>query len=131
MLKRRTFLKLTGIAAAGQALGAASLVGSHAALGGTPSVSAAGLSPVSSTMRLRLTEPGTYLVSGQVRIMAPTVEIAGITNAQQLSWSGIAPSEMPLASFSSYEMITSPNALSEVRVVGGKIESLTATPVSE
>src|SRR5687768_6401900 len=101
MLKRRTFLKLTGIAMAGQALGAATLAGSPTASFGVPTASAAVLPPIASTRKLTISEPGDYLISGVVRLHGPSAQISGITNSQQISWSNNGPA--PLVSFTSLE----------------------------
>src|SRR5215204_3066078 len=129
MMKRRTFLKLTGIAMTGQALGAASLAGSPTAgFGAIPSVSAAVLPPMVSTRRLAIAEAGTYQISGLVRLQARTVEIGGITNSQQISWSG-TQTQAPLVSFTSQETYDRPGLTPEIHVLGGQIESVTATPL--
>jgi len=129
MMKRRAFLKLTGIAMTGQALGAVSLAGSPvASFAAVPSVSAAVLPPVMSTRRLVIADAGTYQISGLVRLHAPTVEIGGITNSQQISWSG-AQSQAQLVSFTSQETYDRPGLTPEIHVLGGQIESVTATPL--
>jgi hypothetical protein len=129
MMKRRTFLKLTGIAMTGQALGAASFVGSPVASFGTvPSASAAVLPPVTSTRRIAIAHAGSYQISGLVRLQAPTVEISGITNSQQISWSS-TQGEAPLVSFTSQETYDRPGLTPEIHVLGGRIESVTATPL--
>jgi hypothetical protein len=129
MMKRRTFLKLTGIAMAGQSLGAASLAGSPvASFGAVPSVEAAALPPITSMMRINIAEQGVYQISGYVRLQAPVVEIGGISNSQQISWSNIQ-GPAPLVSFTSMETFSQAGSASEVHVLGGQIESVTATPV--
>src|SRR5688500_344048 len=90
MMKRRTFLKITGVAMAGQALGAASLAGSPAgSFGAAPSASAAVLPPITSSRRLSISEPGECQVSGFVRLHAPHVKIDGSASSQQISWSNV------------------------------------------
>lgn len=74
-------------------------------------------------------EPGLYRLSGVVRLEAPLVEIGGITNGQTISWSGGDASEAPLASFVTFEHLEHPNALPQVTVLGGTLESLSAVPV--
>jgi hypothetical protein len=127
MMKRRTFLKLTGIAMARQALGAATLAGSPTASFGVPTASAAVLPPITSSRRLTITEPGDYQISGFVRLQSPSVQISGITNSQQISWSTEGPS--PVVSFTSLESYVRGGASSEIQVLGGQIESVTITPV--
>jgi hypothetical protein len=127
MLKRRTFLKVTGIAMAGQALGAATLAGSPIASFGVPTASAAVLPPMVSSRRLTITEPGEYQISGFVRLHAPSVQITGISNSQQITWSNDGPA--PLVSFTSLESYTRAGATSTVQVLGGQIESVSVTPM--
>jgi hypothetical protein len=129
MMKRRTFLKLTGIAMTGQALGAASLAGSPVIpLGAAQPASAAVLPSITSTRRLQIAEPGYYQISGFVRLQAPVVKIGGISNSQQMSWSNMQ-GPAPVVSFTSMETFSQAGATSEVHVLGGQLESLTATPV--
>jgi hypothetical protein len=127
MLKRRTFLKLTGIAMAGQALGAAAIAGSPTASFGVPTASAAVLPPIASSRRLTITEPGEYQISGFVRLQAPSVQISGISNSQQITWSNDGPA--PLVSFTSLESFTRAGAVSTIHVLGGQLESVSVTPV--
>ena len=127
MLKRRTFIKLTGIAMAGQALGAATIAGSPTASFGVRSASAAVLPPVTSSRRLTIAEPGEYQISGFVRLQAPTVQIKGITNSQQITWSNDGPA--PLVGFTSLESYTRAGATSTIQVLGGQIESVNVTPM--
>jgi hypothetical protein len=68
-----------------------------------------------------------YEISGQVRLQAPVVEITGISNSQQISWSNMQGSE-PLVSFTSMETFARAGAAPEIRVLGGQLESVTATP---
>jgi len=129
MMDRRLFLKLTGMIAAASA--------AHA-LEALP-VSAAGLAeavpagvpvrdlvPASrpSVAQLRIGEAGSYQITGTVRLDAPLVEITGIANSQQISWSGPEGAERPLASFTSFEQFSGPGLSPEIRVSGGQIESL-------
>jgi len=71
---------------------------------------------------------GTYEVSGQVRLIEPFVEISGITNAQQISWSAGSLST-PVVGFTSFEQFDTPWGMPEIRVRGGKLEALTVRPV--
>lgn len=127
MMKRRTFLQVTGIAVAGSALGAAGsrLAPTTAALPG----GSFGLAATPSSMQLSISEPGTYLISGLVRLQAAHVEIGGINNSQSISWAHFDGPELPVASFTIFETFTSPGAMPEIRVQGGRLESLTAVPV--
>src|SRR5215207_9396719 len=88
MMDRRLFLKLTGMLAA---------AGAFETLPVAPAV-AATLQPAAAPVRdlvavprltvtrLAMREAGEYHVSGTVRLEAPTVEISGIANSQQISW---------------------------------------------
>jgi hypothetical protein len=127
MLKRRTFLKVTGIAMAGQALGAATIAGSPMTSFGVPSASAAVLPEALSSQRLTISEPGDYEISGFVRLQAPSVQITGISNSQQISWSNDGPA--PLVSFTSMESYTRSGAVSTIQVLGGQIESVKIKPM--
>jgi hypothetical protein len=125
LTNRRSLLKLTGSIAAAGVLGiAASRLGvqvpSHAAIDtdrsrGTPD---SGLRP-----------PGTYQFSGTVRLQAPLVEIDGISNAQQISWSA-GSLGVPVATFSSFEHFEQPWQFPEIRVRGGTLEALKVVPLS-
>ena len=125
-----TGLKVTGLVVAASAFGALPV----AAAG--PSVAAPaepardlGAATRPSVARLSVREPGGYRISGLVRLHAPVVEISGITNSQQISWSGAAGSESPLVSFSSFEQYTSPGLTPEIRVRGGQLESVSITRI--
>src|SRR5262245_45057532 len=119
-MKRRDFFMVTGLAA----IAGAAVTLPRALRGGSATVTA-----VSSGPRLKIGEPGTYRISGRVRLDAPQVEISGITHAQQISWSGIDGSERPTASFSTFEHFDAPGLTRTIRVRGGRLESVTAVPV--
>ena len=131
-MDRRRFLietgvKVTGLVAAAHAFDALPV----AAAGPTASASAEpvrdlGAASRPSVARLRVREAGLYQISGTVRLEAPTVEISGITNSQQITWSGV---ERPLASFTSFEQYASPGLTPEIQVRGGRLESVSITPV--
>src|SRR4051794_23853833 len=125
MMDRRVFLKLTGLLAAASAFDALPV----AAAGPTEVVPAdvsRDLIPSSrpSVARLRIGEAGAYRITGTVRLVAPQVEISGISNSQQISWAGPEGAERPLASFTSFEQFSGPGLTPEIRVSGGQIESL-------
>jgi hypothetical protein len=107
MMDRRFFLKLTGLVAAASALDVLPV--------------AAQGRPVET-----LQPPGAYQITGRVRLQAPLVEISGISNAQQISWSAGAPT---MASFSSFEYFPEPWSKPSVQVRGGQLEALAVTPV--
>src|SRR4051794_26479702 len=100
MMDRRVFLKLTGLIAAASAFDA--LPVSAAGLAeSVPAEASHDLVPASRTSvaRLRINEAGSYQITGAVRLDAPQVEISGITNSHQISWSGVEGAERPLATF--------------------------------
>ena len=122
MIDRRFFLKLTGFAVAANAVGALPVAAQGSAddaSGGTADVDA----PTSI-----LQAPGTYQLSGRVRLDEPLVEISGITNAQQISWSP-GSIRSPFASFTSFERFEQPWLMPEIRVRGGQLEALTVLPL--
>ena len=129
-INRRTFLKLTGLVAAGQAL-------QSVPLGGGPGLGlalAAPERPVDLAARpsgapLTIQEPGTYQISGLVRLQAPLVEISGIANTQWISWSGGDGAELPLARFVTFERYDRPGVTPDIRVRGGQLEALAAVPL--
>ncbi len=129
-MDRRVFLKLTGLVAAASALEALPVAAERrpdAVLAErAPDLElSAGLSGPSLTIR----EPGTYRISGLVRLQAPMVEISGITNSQRISWSEIRGSEQPLTGFTTFEQFDRPGVLPEIVVRGGRLESLAAVPM--
>jgi hypothetical protein len=119
-IERRFFLKLSGYVVAASALSASAL----------PGIVAAQTEADDGAMRRapELQPPGTYEVSGQVRLLEPQVEITGITNAQQISWSAGSLST-PVAGFTSFEYFDRPWRMPEIQVRGGKLEALTVRPV--
>ena len=136
-MDRRRFLIDTGLKVTGLVVAASAFDALPVAAAG-PSVAApAPAEPVRdlgaatrpSVARLSVREPGGYRISGLVRLHAPVVEISGITNSQQISWSGAAGSESPLVSFSSFEQYTSPGLTPEIRVRGGQLESVSITRI--
>jgi hypothetical protein len=107
-MDRRLFLKLCGLSAV------------VAAAAGMPV--AAQVTGVDRPTR----PPGLYQITGRVRLHQPVVEIGGITNAQQISWSGTS---QPVASFSSFEEFDSPWQMPRITVTGGQLEALSVVPV--
>jgi hypothetical protein len=57
------------------------------------------------------------------------VAISGISNAQQISWADLARVDAPIASFSSYEVFDTPWRMPDIRVEGGRLESVAVVPV--
>ncbi len=120
-MDRRLFLKLTGFAAAASVIEATPIAAQALPVGQT------GVATLADVLQ----PPGLYQVSGRVRLESPQVEISGITNAQQISWSGAASGFGPItANFSSYESYSAPWRAPEVKVTGGRLESLAIVPIS-
>ena len=131
-MDRRRFLidaglTLTGVVAAASALGARPAAAAPldvappgALVHGRVAV------PTVTVRRLALSGPGEYRVSGLVRLEAPTVEISGIANSQQMSWSGVGSQVVPFTSIETYDGTGPAPAIT---VAGGQLESLTVTPI--
>ena len=81
--------------------------------------------PRLTVTRLTMREAGEYRVSGTIRLEAPVVEISGIANAMQISWSG-GPQVVSIQSYEQYDGSGLPPSLA---VRGGTVESLTVTPI--
>jgi hypothetical protein len=93
---------------------------------------ASSTSAAASSARWSIRTPGTYLISGTVRLDAPLVEISGITNAKTISWSRAPGASVPVSTFMTYETyehFDGPGLTPEILVRGGRIESLSVTPV--
>jgi hypothetical protein len=116
-MDRRLFLKLTGLAAA--TAGALEIVPTAARANVERSVTESALQP-----------PGLYQITGRVRLDAPFVEITGITNAQQITWSGQGTAVPPVAGFSSFEQFDRPWQMPDIQVRGGTLESVSVVPVT-
>jgi len=124
MIERRFFLKLTGCLVAGSALEALPVL-ARAYADDAPGV--VGTAVVEAPPPI-LQAPGTYRITGRVRLQEPLVEISGITNAQQISWSAGAI-RSPVASFTSFEHFDQAWQMPEIRVRGGQLEALTVVPL--
>ena len=111
-IDRRLFLKMTGVVAAVSAVPALAQVPAR----------------VAQTSVTPMQSPGTYLISGRVRLEQPLVQISGITNAQQISWTPGSLST-PIASFSSFERFETPWRMPEIRVSGGQLEAVRVVPL--
>ena len=68
-------------------------------------------------------------VTHAVMIRLAFVQISGITNAQQISWTPGSLST-PVASFSSFERFDAPWRMPEIRVSGGQLEALRVVPLA-
>jgi hypothetical protein len=129
-MDRRQFLKVTGLVAATAALGAVPAAPAAAAtleaVAGDPVRNRVSVPSVTVT-RLAMRAPGEYRVSGLVRFDSETVTIDGLANSQQISRSGSAPMVVGFTSFETYD---GSGPAPAVTVRGGRIESLSVTPVS-
>ena len=119
-MNRRMLLKVTGLAAiAGATLPLPRVTGPRA----TP------VAAVPEGTRLTMREPGTYRISGRVRLDAPQVEISGITHTQRISWSGWAGAAHPIASFTTFEHVDGRAMTRTIQVRGGQLEAVSAVPI--
>lgn len=129
-MNRRVFLKLTGIVAVAGAVAAV-----PAAARWRPGAGTAGqaalfeTSSVPAGIQLTIREPGTYRISGQVRLDQSVVEISGITHTQRISWSDAAATERPLAGFTTFEQFDRSSMTRTITVRGGHLEGVTAVPL--
>jgi hypothetical protein len=128
-MQRRTFLKLAGLIAAGPALQTVTLVREHAS-GLKPGLPERYASSVAGRPAawLSIQQPGTYRISGLVRLEAPLVEISGFSNRQSISWADRHGSE-PVASFVTFERFERPGTGPGIHVRGGQLQSLAVVPV--
>lgn len=127
-MDRRDFLKATGVAAAAAALQVTPAVAQVRA-GGTVA-HGIGLTAAAGSLRLRISEPGTYVISGEVELLEPVVEIGGISNSQVISGSTFGGARPPVASFLTYERFELPGLTPDIRVLGGRLTSLKVAPVT-
>ena len=133
-MDRRRFLIDAGLTLTGAVAAASALAAIPAAPAAAATLDAASSAPVRDLVaaprltvrRLPMPSPGEYRVSGLVRLEAPTVEIGGIANSQQMSWSGAGSQVVP---FTSIETYAGTGRAPEITVVGGRLESLTGTPI--
>jgi hypothetical protein len=86
MMDRRVFLKLTGLVAAASGWEALPVVAAWRPVGLlAEQAHALELASMPSATRLTVQEPGTYRISGLVRLQESLVEISGITHTQSIS----------------------------------------------
>ena len=133
-MDRRRFLKQTGLTLT--TLIAASALDAVPVAAATPASTAAAepvrdlmTAPRLTVTRLAMREAGEYRVSGTIRFESPTVEIGGIANSQQITWSGAAGQLAMVASFTSYETYDGRDLAPAITVRGGRLESLSVVPV--
>jgi hypothetical protein len=119
MIDRRFFLKVTGLVAAAGAL----------QVWPVRAETRAGVAPMGEPSGEQWLPPGTYQVTGRVRLDAPRVEISGITNTQTISWSGRGLATPTTAGFSSYEHFDAPWRMPDIQVRGGRLEAVRAVPL--
>ena len=129
-MDRRLFLKLTGLAAAAQALDALP-VAAEPRPAVVPAERTPAFEPAAALSGARLTirEPGTYRISGRVRLEEPLVEISGIGHTQWISWSDGDGTARPEAGFTAFEHFDRPGMTPAIRVRGGRLEALAVAPV--
>ena len=129
-MDRRVFLKLTGLVAAASALEALPVAAApRPAAVLAERAHELGLASVPTGTRLTVREPGTYMISGRVRLHEPRVEISGITHTQRISWSGGQGPERPVADFTTFEHFDRPGMTPHIHVRGGQLEALALLPV--
>ncbi|MGD9892522.1 MAG: hypothetical protein AB7R89_31575 [Dehalococcoidia bacterium] len=119
-MNRRMLLKVTGLLAIAGAAVTLPRVGER-----RPTITA--VTP--SATRLTMQEPGTYRISGRVRLDAPQVEINGITHTQRISWSSRDSAKPPIATFTTFEHFDGAELTRTIRVRGGHLESVTSVPM--
>jgi hypothetical protein len=130
MMDRRVFLKLTGLVAAASALEALPVAAARrpdAAL--AEGAFARAPASASSGTRLTVREPGTYRITGLVRLVEPRAEIRGITHPQSISWSNLQGSEHPVAGFTTFEHFERPGTTPAIHIYGGHLEAIAIQPV--
>ncbi len=130
IMDRRFFLKMTGLAAAAGAIEVLPVAaqGRRDELVGAYGLGSEAL-PEAARPLPAMQAPGTYLITGRVRLQEPVVEISGVTNAQQISWSDVGRTGSPVAGFTSFEYFDKPWSMPEIRVRGGQLEELAVVPV--
>jgi hypothetical protein len=118
MPRRRFVLKLTGLAAAASLIG----LGSVRTAAGNPTNARPELAPLIGPTGQAPRQPGSYQLSGTIRLVERVVEIHGISNAQQISWAAgsLSPN---IATFISFEHFDAPWR-PDIRVTGGQLETL-------
>jgi hypothetical protein len=124
-IDRRFLLKLAGAVAAAGAIG----IGAPRAAVRNLKQDAIDTARPSTQVEPVLLPPGMYQFSGTVRLQAPVVEISGISNVHQISWSPGAL-RSPMANFSSFEHFGQPWQMPTIRVQGGELEALAVVPLS-
>jgi hypothetical protein len=132
MMDRRLFLKLTGLVAAASAFEALPVAAAGAPRAEAAVTSARAVDPAASApsvQRLAIREPGTYQISGLVRLEEPVVDISGITNSQRISRSEVEGAELPVAAFTTFEYFDRPGLTPPISVRGGALETLAVVPI--
>jgi hypothetical protein len=119
-MNRRALLKVAGLMVVGGTVVTLTRAGAS-----RPDMAAS----VPDGTRLTIHEPGTYRITGRVRLDAPQVEISGITHTQRISWSNRDRSAQPTAGFTTFEHFDGPEMTRTIHVRGGRLESVTAEPM--
>jgi hypothetical protein len=120
-MNRRMLLKVTGLVA---------IAGAAVTLPRIAERRSATVAAVPDGTRLTMSEPGTYRITGRVRLDAPLVEISGITHTQRMSWSGLNGATQPVAGFTTFEHFDGQQMTRTIRVRGGRLEGVTAVPMN-
>ena len=128
-MDRRVFLKLTGLVAAASAWEALPVAAGRPDALLPEQADKLELASMPSGTRVAVQEPGTYRISGRVRLQEPLVEISGITHPQTITWSGAEGSKRPVASFTTFERFDRPGMTPAIHVRGGRLEALAILPV--
>jgi hypothetical protein len=119
-MNRRILLKVTGLAA---------IAGAVVTLPRVAERRATMVAAVPDGARLTMREPGTYRISGRVRLDAPLVEISGITHTQRMSWAGLDGTTQPVAGLTTFEHFDGHQMTRTIHVRGGHLEGVTAVPM--
>ena len=125
MISRRSFLMVTGAAAA--TAGALGAVPAAAPTVVAPTAPSSG--PDAAPSPPDLYQPGLYQINGRVRLDEPLVEIDGIANPHQITWSGGSTTLPRVAGFSSFETFDRAWRTPEIQVRGGTLEQLSVVPI--
>jgi hypothetical protein len=124
VISRRIFLMVSGAAAA-----------TAGALGAVPAAAQSVVAPTAlrsgpdtALSEPDLYQPGLYQINGRVRLNEPLVEIDGIANTHQITWSG-SNSTPRVAGFSSFETFDRAWRMPDIQVRGGTLEQLSVVPI--
>jgi hypothetical protein len=125
-MDRRDFFKLTGLAASASALGAL-----PAAADTLPAMTSAGPSAdlALASPALTVSEPGTYQISGQVRLLEPLVQIRSAAQTQSIAWANLEGADQQVTTFTAFERFDRAGQAPPIQVLGGRLEALKIVPL--